>query len=59
MRTIQMLQNRAARIVINSKFDTPVTPLEKSLQLPTFNDIITKQLLQLYKNRYTNLYLNI
>ena len=40
LQALQKLQNRAARIVTKSSFDTPCTGLIQSLNWPTVSDII-------------------
>ena len=40
LQTLQKLQNRAARIVTKSSFDTPSIGLIQSLKWPTVSDII-------------------
>ena len=40
LQTLQKLQNRAARIVTKSNFDTPSIGLIQSLKWPTVSDII-------------------
>ena len=40
LQTLQKLQNRAARIVTKSNFDTPSIDLIQSLNWPTVSDII-------------------
>ena len=40
LQTLQKLQNRAARIVAKSSFDTPSISLIQSLNWPTVSDII-------------------
>ena len=40
LQTLQKLQNRAARIVTKSNFDTPAIGLIQSLNWPTVSDII-------------------
>ena len=41
--TLQKLQNRAARIVTKSKFDTPTMELKHNLKWPTVSDIIRSE----------------
>ena len=41
LQTLQKLQNRAARIVTKSNFDTPSIGLIQSLNWPTVSDIIS------------------
>ena len=41
--TLQKLQNRAARIVTKSKFDTPAMELIHNLNWPTVSDIIRSE----------------
>ena len=43
LQTLQKLQNRAARIVTKSRFDTPAMALIRSLNWPTVNDIIRSE----------------
>ena len=43
LQTLQKLQNRAARIVTNSKFDTPAMALIHNLNGPTVSDIIRNE----------------
>ena len=43
LQTLQKLQNRAARIVTKSRFDTPAMALIRSLDWPTVNDIIRSE----------------
>ena len=41
--TLQQLQNRAARIVTRSNFDSSAKPLIHNLKWPTINDIIRSE----------------
>ena len=43
LQTLQKLQNRAARIVTKSSFDTPSIGLIQSLNWPTVSDIIRSE----------------
>ena len=43
LQTLQKLQNRAARIVTKSKFDTPAMALIHNLNWPTVSDIIRSE----------------
>ena len=43
LQTLQKLQNRAARIVTRSNFDSSAEPLIHNLKWPTINDIIRSQ----------------
>ena len=43
LQTLQKLQNRAARIVTKSKFDTPAMALIHNLNWPTINEIIRSE----------------
>ena len=43
LHTFQKLQNRAARIVTKSRFDTPAIGLIQSLNWPTVSDIIRRE----------------
>ena len=45
LQTLQKLQNRAARIVTKSSFDTPSIGLTQSLNWPTVSDIIKGEIL--------------
>ena len=43
LQTLQKLQNRAARIVTRSNFDSSAKPLIHNLEWPTINDIIRSE----------------
>ena len=43
LQTLQKLQNRAARIVVESNFDAPAMPLIRNLNWPTVDDIIRSE----------------
>ena len=43
LQTLQKLQNRAARIVVKSRFDAPAMLLIRSLNWPTVDEIIRSE----------------
>ena len=43
LRILDKLQNRSVRIITNSPYDAPSEPLQKSLGLPSVNDMIYQE----------------
>ena len=47
---LQKLQNRAARIVTGSPFDTPAPPLLQRLRWPSIDKLINRETCAMVKN---------